>query len=566
MFKKLLGLLLALLLVLGTVGTAGVAFATGTETDPPGEETTQPGEEPEPEPEPEPSVYTVTFESNGGSAVDAQSVTENETADRPTDPEREGFTFDGWFADADLSEPFDFSAPVTADITVYAGWTENALPVPETVTVIFDSDGGSDVPSQTVTSGETIVRPDDPTREGYRFLGWSLDDAPFDFSTPIESNLILTALWEEEIVIPEPQTFTVIFEVNGGSAVAQQTVTENETAVRPTDPVRAGYTFSGWFSDAGLINPFDFSAPVTADAIAFAKWTQNSPPPATKVDTRLNWLEIECGQLHPAFSPDIYSYTVYVTPEQENRSCRVLCDTFSSDAHVDAEGPQTVGKSDVVRKLTVSGGGRRAEYTIIVHVITPQEMLLDGEFYSITDRPATSGLPGTFTVGQITMNGEKISAAQSTDGQMLLVQFTSQTEGAEPLWYRYEESTKRLYPASVVEINREKYILVDQGNSLLYGSEAGVGTFYVYNQETKEWVYQTKDYDELTVQPIPTVIEKEFPGWPLTITLGVWSLAASAAVFLLYRRSKQQKKKSVYFRPYFSAEDSEEKTAEGDRS
>lgn len=550
MFRKLLGLFLACVLVLGAVG---VAYATGAETELPGEEET----------EIETSSFTVTFETNGGSAVAAQTVEENDSAVRPDDPTREGYDFEGWYADEGLLEIYDFSAPVTADATVYAKWTELDEPTPvQEFTVTFDTDGGSAVEPRTVHSGETVEKPADPVREGYAFEGWYLDGEAFDFGTGVESDITLKALWREEQLL----SFTVSFETNGGSAVASQTVEENKAAERPGDPTRSGYTFVGWYADPAFGRVFDFSAPITADVTVYARWRENQTPaqPVTNVDLRLSWLEIACGDLRPAFSPDIYSYTVYVTPEQENRSCRITCDTISHDARVEAEGPQTVGGTDVVSKVRVAGNGRYAEYTVVVHVLTFREMLRDGELYAITDRPNISVLPGTFTVGQITINGEKVTAAQSTDGQMLLVQFTSQAEGTTPFWYRYEQGNRRMYPVSIVEMNRDKYILVDEGRQLLYGSEAGVGTLYVYDPESGQIIYQTKDYDELSVQLIPTVIEKTFPGWPVTIALCAWGLLATAAVYFLVRRSRREKKKSVYFRPVFSAEDDAKSAAEGE--
>ncbi len=75
---------------------------------------------------PAPEKYTVTFESNGGSKVEAQEVSEGDKAVKPaTDPAKDGYTFDGWYADKDLKTAFDFSAVIKADTTVYAKWTED---------------------------------------------------------------------------------------------------------------------------------------------------------------------------------------------------------------------------------------------------------------------------------------------------------------------------------------------------------------------------------------------------------------------------------------------------------
>ncbi|MBM6871522.1 glycoside hydrolase family 2 TIM barrel-domain containing protein, partial [Pseudoflavonifractor phocaeensis] len=71
---------------------------------------------------PETPVYTVTFNTNGGSEIAPVEVEEGQAVERPADPSNGSFTFNGWYADAACTQAYDFSAPVTADITVYAGW------------------------------------------------------------------------------------------------------------------------------------------------------------------------------------------------------------------------------------------------------------------------------------------------------------------------------------------------------------------------------------------------------------------------------------------------------------
>ena len=74
----------------------------------------------------------------------------------------------------------------------------------------------------------------------------------------------------------ETRTFQVTFEVQGGSAVEAQTVVEGGKAIRPADPTRNGYTFGGWYTDAGCTAAYDFETAVTADLTLYAKWTENS--------------------------------------------------------------------------------------------------------------------------------------------------------------------------------------------------------------------------------------------------------------------------------------------------
>ena len=82
-------------------------------------------------------THTVTFDAGEGSAVAAQKVEDGKAAARPEDPAREGYTFAGWYSDAGCTRAYDFSTPVSGDVTLYAKWTKNA--------VNPGGNGGSDV-------------------------------------------------------------------------------------------------------------------------------------------------------------------------------------------------------------------------------------------------------------------------------------------------------------------------------------------------------------------------------------------------------------------------------------
>lgn len=73
-----------------------------------------------------PAYYTVKFETNGAGAVSSQSIVANGTVTEPQKPEKEGYTFAGWFTDAALTKEYDFTAKVTGSLTLYAKWTEGA--------------------------------------------------------------------------------------------------------------------------------------------------------------------------------------------------------------------------------------------------------------------------------------------------------------------------------------------------------------------------------------------------------------------------------------------------------
>lgn len=215
-------------------------------------------------------VYnTVTFNSNSGSAVALQSIVSGGVASRPANPSNVGYTFVDWFSDAGLSTTYNFSAPIVTDIILYAKWTTN------TYNVTFNSNGGSAVSSLSVPYDTFATRPvPDPDKAGYTFAGWYSDSGLttlYGFVTTVTSNLPLYAKWTTN-------SYAVTFNSNGGSAVSSQSVPYNTLATRPIpDPVKTGYIFGGWYSDAALTALFSFSAPITVDTTLYAKWTATVP-------------------------------------------------------------------------------------------------------------------------------------------------------------------------------------------------------------------------------------------------------------------------------------------------
>ena len=71
-------------------------------------------------------------------------------------------------------------------------------PTPETYTVTFDGQGGSSVESQQVPENGKATKPEDPTRDGYKFVCWLLDGEPYDFDTVVTGDITLTAQWEQD--------------------------------------------------------------------------------------------------------------------------------------------------------------------------------------------------------------------------------------------------------------------------------------------------------------------------------------------------------------------------------
>lgn len=79
-----------------------------------------------PDENPSPVRYTVSFNTNGGNEISTQKVIKNSIASEPKEPVKDGFKFDGWYKDAELTEKYNFSSPVSGNMTLYAKWTKSA--------------------------------------------------------------------------------------------------------------------------------------------------------------------------------------------------------------------------------------------------------------------------------------------------------------------------------------------------------------------------------------------------------------------------------------------------------
>ena len=72
--------------------------------------------------------YTVTFDANGGSKVESQTIRSGEPATQPSDPEKENCTFIGWYCNNGYSDVYDFNTPINHNTTVYAKWLDTSDP------------------------------------------------------------------------------------------------------------------------------------------------------------------------------------------------------------------------------------------------------------------------------------------------------------------------------------------------------------------------------------------------------------------------------------------------------
>ena len=213
--------------------------------------------------------YTVTFNPFGGSAVTSLSIKENGLINKPSNPTKTGYIFEGWFKDSNLSIPWSFTSDtVTSNITLYAKWQIDG----KKYNVTFESNGGTDVSTQLVNENSKIIRPDKPLKNDFEFLGWFIDanfTIEWNFTEDVvKGHLTLYAKWK-----PKIKYYDVLFNTNGGSKIEPLKVEENTLVLEPDIPTRNNYIFNGWYQDAQLTILWNFENDLLTESLTlYASW------------------------------------------------------------------------------------------------------------------------------------------------------------------------------------------------------------------------------------------------------------------------------------------------------
>lgn len=164
-------------------------------------------------------------------------------------------------------------------------------------TVTFESNGGTEVPSQTVRYGEKVKKPDDPVREGYHLEGWYSDldrTQKWDFHKDVvKGNMTLYANWTEGaaggtiwwivggvgllalllILLLLLGKKKVRFETSGGTEMEAISVKRGSVIGEVMTPTKPGAVFGGWYADAALTKPWDtLKDPVRSSMTLYARW------------------------------------------------------------------------------------------------------------------------------------------------------------------------------------------------------------------------------------------------------------------------------------------------------
>ena len=227
--------------------------------------------------------HTLTFETNGGSAINPVTVRHGNAVARPADPTKDKYTFIGWYADPEFTEEYDFATVLEADKTIYAKFELTSTPIGD-IYVRYDvlhikqlPDGTYDLANAEVehlsakkdTTVTAVIKDYRAThhvnvnRTLSKLTGTAIQPYMGVDGKPVYT--ILSVYYDLDF-------HTLTFDTMGGSKIAPETVRHGLTVAKPKDPVNGGYIFDGWYTDKTYRIPYNFATPLTQDTTIYAKW------------------------------------------------------------------------------------------------------------------------------------------------------------------------------------------------------------------------------------------------------------------------------------------------------
>ena len=245
--------------------------------------------------------HTLTFETNGGSAIAPVTVRHGNAVARPADPTKDKYTFIGWYVDPEFTEEYDFTTVLEADKTIYAKFELTSTPIGD-IYVRYDvlhikqlPDGSYDLANAEVehlsakkdTTVTAVVKDYRATHHinVNRTLSKLTDTAiqPYPGADGKPVYTILSVYYDLDF-------HTLTFDTMGGSRIDPVTVRHGNAVAKPKDPVNGGYIFDGWYTDKTYRTPYNFATVLTQDTTIYAKWFLIALPGVTikKTTPKLN--------------------------------------------------------------------------------------------------------------------------------------------------------------------------------------------------------------------------------------------------------------------------------------
>lgn len=204
-------------------------------------------------------------------------------------PKRSGYISAGWYSNASYSDPLDLNAGkkfktpqelgenemTGSSYPLYNKWRELFIDTIENIEIEVDSQLPNKITINT-TDKDTVevavkkwkldnVNLSQPGEYATKaIVEWKLEDKEVDVNIKVKDKIV------------EKQKYTITFNTNGGNNIPPTEIEEGQKLTKPTDPIREGYKFIGWYSDEDLTEEFDFNTPITENITLYAKWEKET--------------------------------------------------------------------------------------------------------------------------------------------------------------------------------------------------------------------------------------------------------------------------------------------------
>lgn len=214
--------------------------------------------------------YTISFNTNGGTEVEAITQNYQTSVTAPSAPAKNGYKFEGWYSDSALKNKYTFTTMPASDVTLYAKWSLETYNI--TYNLVGGTNNKNNPSSFTIQSADITLQA--PTKTGYNFVGWYSDS---EYNTPITKiangtygNIELYAKWE---II----TYKVTYNVNVATHSNATTYTVETDLTSLADATLKGHTFGGWYSDSAYsTRVYQIGGGEVGNITLYAKFTANT--------------------------------------------------------------------------------------------------------------------------------------------------------------------------------------------------------------------------------------------------------------------------------------------------
>ncbi len=206
-----------------------------------------------------PTDYSILWIVDGEVYSDTEYTIEIESVDFPAAPEKDGYTFEGWYDEND-NEVTGIPAGSTGDKTFWAKWT------PKEYAITYDLGGGTNNNNPALYTIKEGVTLEAPSKDYYEFDGWYDEDGKKVTEIPAGStgNKVFYAKWT-------PKKYTITYDYNYEGQTSESDSYTIESGATLKNPTRKGYIFCGWYGNEECTEAFKTGVP--QNIRVWAKWT-----------------------------------------------------------------------------------------------------------------------------------------------------------------------------------------------------------------------------------------------------------------------------------------------------